>query len=299
MNSRAKELLARLSETYTIEITPRESAGLDALAEVLRPGTGIYITALPGAGDAELVRTAREVVDAGFVAIPHIAARAYRSIAEVNDVLVRLVERADVTEVLVIAGSMTKPAGTCQSALEIVRSGILEASGVRRVGFAGHPEGIPGVPRDALAAALKEKNDFAVDSGLDVYLVTQFCFHADPYLRWERAIRADGNRLPIMAGVPGVASVGSLLKFGVACGVGPSLEMLRRKGRSMSSGIGMRTFDPASLIEDIVRSVVGEPESLYTGIHVFPFGNVVKSVRSLERFGRVETGLAHGDDGRH
>ena len=71
--------------------------------------------------------------------------------------------------------------------------------------------------------ALKWKNDFSERSGAVLYVVTQFCFEARPIIAWDRTIRAEGNKLPIRLGLPGLASIKTLLNYAKACGVGRSL----------------------------------------------------------------------------
>ena len=61
---------------------------------------------------------------------------------------------------------------------------------------------------------------FAERSGAELYVVTQFCFEAEPVIAWDRRIQAEGNRLPIYIGVPGLATIKTLLAHAKACGIG-------------------------------------------------------------------------------
>src|SRR3546814_17874130 len=99
---------------------------------------------------------------------------------------------------------------------------------ISRIGFAGHPEGSPDIAPADLATALLWKNRFAAEHGIDMYIETQFCFDAAAIVAWDRNIRALGNRLPIHLGVPGLATLKTLLKFAQASGVGPSIREIGR-----------------------------------------------------------------------
>ena len=71
------------------------------------------------------------------------------------------------------------------------------------------------------AEALARKNELAGTLPFEFRIVTQFALAGDAYVEWERGIRAAGNRLPVIAGIPGVTSPPRLLKFALACGIGP------------------------------------------------------------------------------
>ena len=65
-----------------------------------------------------------------------------------------------------------------------------------------------------------------------------------PYLAYERRIRDAGNRLPVIAGLPGVTSPATLLKYGLACGIGPSLEVLRKQSGGLLKLATTRQWKP-------------------------------------------------------
>jgi methylenetetrahydrofolate reductase (NADPH) len=114
----------------------------------------------------------------------------------IDDVLARLVGDAGVTQVLVIAGDIARPAGELHSAMQILESGPLEKHGIHTVGVAGHPEGHPVVRDSILRDPLKRKRAYAERTGANVYVVTQFAFSADPIIAWERSIDATIGAFP-------------------------------------------------------------------------------------------------------
>src|SRR5947207_890592 len=110
--------------------------------------------------------------------------------------------------------------------MQVLATGLLDRYGIRKIGVAGHPEGSPDITDEAIAQALRWKNDFAERTDADIYLVTQFCFEADPIIRWDKRIRAEGNRLPIHVGIPGLATLKTLMAHAKACGIGPSMRFI-------------------------------------------------------------------------
>ena len=59
-------------------------------------------------------------------------------------------------------------------------------------------------------------------------MVTQFGFDAEPILRWVGALRARDIFCPVRIGVAGPATVATLAKYAVRCGIGSSLRALAR-----------------------------------------------------------------------
>ena len=85
--------------------------------------------------------------------------------------------------------------------------------------------------------------------------------------------------LPVIAGIPGVTSPPRLLKFALACGVGPSVEVLRKQTGGLLKLATTREWKPDEVVDTIAASVTADPDSLIRGIHIFPFGGLEPSAR--------------------
>ena len=287
--------LVQLSETFSIEVTPRELDRLPPLSTVLFPGTSVYITYLANAGFDDTVATARRVAGEGMRPVPHLAARALRDEAELDALLDRLVGEAGVSTVLVIAGSTSPPAGAFTSTIDVLRSGILLRHGIRSVGVAGHPEGSPDITADELAQAVADKNAFAAESGLQLEIVTQFCFAPEPLVAWEQAMREAGNQLPIRVGLPGAASAGTLVRFGLRCGVGPSLTIMRKRAGSVLKLASARPQYPEATAVGVARASVEDPGARFSAFHYFPFGAFATTAAWAESLRQDRFALAPKD----
>lgn len=264
--------VSSLLSEFTVEVTPKEvrkDPGL--LADVLPAGTRVYTTFLPATPFDDTVAAAATLADQGLRPVPHLAARSVASGAELDRMVGRLAA-AGADELLVIGGSVDTPAGAITESMQVLRSGVLERHGIRRVGVAGHPEGNPEVGDEALAAAIAGKNAFAADTGTQMYLLTQFCFAAGPVVAWERRIRAAGNRLPVYVGLAGLTSPARLLKFGIACGVGPSLKVLRKQAGGVLKLATSPAYHPDEVLAGVAEAAGADPGSLIRGVHFFPFG---------------------------
>jgi methylenetetrahydrofolate reductase (NADH) len=279
-----------LASSASVEVTPRDARRL-AEVEPLPSGSSVYITALPGHDTAELVQAAIAIRAAGHSPVPHIAARGIADAAALDRLLGNLVAEAGVDDVLVIAGSIKQQAGALATSLDVLRSGLLERHGLARVGVAGHPEGSPDFSDEAAVASLLQKNALARELPFQMRVVTQFALDAAPYLDWERRVREAGNTLPVVAGVPGVTNPATLLKYGLACGVGPSLDRLRKQSGGLLRLATTRLWTPDQLIAEIAAATLEDREGLFRGLHLFPFGGIDRTAGWLAAQRDTETAL--------
>ena len=281
MSDAVRERVAELAAGASLEVTPRQVSKLAELGRALPAGTTIYVTSLPGADLDDLVAASVEIRRRGHVPVPHLPARGIAGPGELDRLLGRLSSEAAVDDVLVIGGSLKEQAGEYGSSLDVLRSGLLERHGIVRAGVAGHPEGTPDIPSDAVVQALAEKNAFAQTSPIEFRIVTQFALAAAPYVTWEKQAREAGNRLPVHVGLPGVTSPATLIKYGLACGIGPSLEVLRKQTGGLLKLATTRVWKPDGIAEEIAAATLDDPASLIRAFHLFPFGGLDRTAEWL------------------
>ena len=257
-------------QNWSIEVSPSSNKKINDFREVLPVGTTVNVTEIPGSDPERILSTVHQLASQEMNAVPHIAARGIESLAALDGLITRYRE-AHVTEVLLIAGGYKQPIGDFASSIDVLETGLLENLGIKKVGVAGHPEGSPDISKAELAHALKRKNAIAQESGLDMYLETQFCFDAQAILDWEEQIREAGNRLPIRVGLAGPARLKTLIHFAVISGVGPSLQFLKKQARNVTKLLTVQ--DPYELIETLAPHIDSQSPSALQSIHLYPFGD--------------------------
>ncbi len=268
---RVRELLA----TASIEVSPRDELAGDGLRGLLPPGSTVFISHPPSADHSGIVAGCARLRRAGFIPVPHIAARRLASMEDAVDFVRRATGDAGVDDVLLIGGDPDWPAGPFRDSLTLLIGGILECHGVERVRFAGYPEGHPHISTKALDTALDTKLRLAKERGLAASIVTQFGFEPEPIERWIAELRLRGVECPVRVGVPGPARVVSLAKFAVRCGIGSSLGALAR-GHTAFARI-LTEAAPDALIDALAG---GETNAgRIDGLHVFTFGGVARTAR--------------------
>jgi len=276
----ADATLDALLRAASIEISPRDKTGLSALEKVFARGTQVFVNAIPGRPFREIAAMAALVKAHGFRPVPHLAARAIASRAALEENLRALAE-AEVEDVLLIGGDVPNTLGPFSSARDLLETGALKRTGIRRIGFGGYPEGHPEIPADVLAASLKGNLALAEAQGLETQIVTQFCFDAAPILDWVAGLRTAGISTPVRVGIAGPASLATLMRYAVKCGVGNSVRMLKRQGDRMIHLMG--EAGPDVVVRDFAYGL-GPEHGAVAGFHLFPFGGIVPSaywVRSL------------------
>ena len=269
------DAIAKAGANWSIEVTPPGAAKIDDFSAIIAEGTTVNVTFLPGTDPVDTIDVAKRLRDAGLVPVPHIAARSLTSKEQLADLVADMTSRANVDEVLVIGGGVTKPVGEFASTMEVLETGILQKAGIRKIGVSGHPEGSPDINDNQLAEALAWKNDYAKKEGLDLYIETQFCFDADAVVAWEKRIRAGGNMLPIRIGIPGPATIKTLFRFAQISGIGPSMRFIAKQARNVTKLLTVQS--PHLLIAGLAEAMANDPESKLNHFHYYPFGGVAKT----------------------
>ena len=271
--------LRDLVDGFSMEVTPGLSHDM-RVTECLLQGTRAFIPWLPGASSDEIVIVAAKLREQGMTPVPHVAARKMPNHAALDRLLRDLHAGAAVDQLLVIDGDAAEPEGEFDCAVEVLQFGALPDRGITRVGVGAYPEGHPHVSDSALLDALLQKQDYAVQSGLDMFVVTQFAFNAAPVAAWLERVRAAGLAVPVHVGVPGPARIGTLMRYARMCGVGSSMKMLLRHGRGLASTTRVAT--PSRMVQDLAAYQAAHPESGMGPLHIYPFGGLKRTAEWIE-----------------
>jgi methylenetetrahydrofolate reductase (NADPH) len=277
----AAERLAALVGGYSIEMTAKDGEALTAAREAIPQGTSVNITFLAGETASARVAAAKLARSHGFNPRPHISARRIASEHELESFLADLAAQARIDRCFVVAGDPGQPAGPYFDALAVIRSGLLGKHGVRHVGIAGYPEGHPDFPEEKLWQALRDKHRAVTDLGHTYDIITQFGFDAKPVLDWLAKLRDAGIVAPVRIGVPGPASVKTLLRFAARCGVGASASVMAKYGVSITQLVTQA--GPDALIAELAGGLdPGRHGEAF--LHFYPFGGLAKTAQWVRDF---------------
>jgi len=276
----------------SLEITANDRGLPASLVGRLPAGTTLYVAHTPNARLEDVAEAACVVQGAGFNACPHLVARRIASRAELESALARM-KMCGVTRALLVAGDLTPPAGEYASTLDILDSGALAVAGIDTIGVAGHPEGNPNIsPADAWEA-LRRKQDYATRTGARLHIVSQFGFDPAVLVEWDGTLAARGIEMPVHVGIAGPASLKSLAKYAMLCGIGASLgSLLTNPGALGTLRSLVKTVD--EIFPAVVRLREGALALRLVRPHFFAFGGVMKTVEWLEavRAGRFDLDAA-------
>jgi methylenetetrahydrofolate reductase (NADPH) len=226
-----------------------------------------------------MVRTAKRLRDEGFPVMPHIPARFIPDMAIFEHWLRRYSEEAGVSEALVIGGDAPRPAGSIDSAMQLLESGLFDKYGFTRLHVAGHPEGNGDISRGGasrLDDVLLWKQAFADHTDAKLAIVTQFFFDAEPVIAWVERLRDIGVTLPVHAGVTGPTGLQSLIRYALSCGIGPSIGVLRRRALDLSKLL--LPYEPDDVLSALADYAAGHPGAGIEQVHFFPLGGIKRTV---------------------
>ncbi len=267
--------LARLLRGYSIEVTTHNPSAVELCRTHVAPGTEVYIAFVPGETHHAVVATAAKLRAAKFVPVPHVTARSMASFTQLGDFLERLAGEGGVTRALVVGGDLEQPAGPYPSSLDLLRTGLFEQHGIRRIGLACYPEAHRRIDVEVLECALLAKLELLRGAGLEAWLVTQFCFEAAPILECVRRLRALGIAAPLRVGLAGPASRRTLWKYALHCGIGNSIRVLGTRVDAVANLLARRT--PELILRELAAAERRDPGLGIEGVHIFTFGGVASS----------------------
>ncbi|MDA5095880.1 methylenetetrahydrofolate reductase, partial [Aliiroseovarius sp. KMU-50] len=261
---------------YSIEVMPRTAAKVDDFRDLLPEGTRVYIAHIEGTPIEEMVETAKRINGEGFEVMPHFPARIIKDEATLADWINRYQGEADVKEALLLAGGVEKPHGDFHCSMQLLESGLFDKHGFTNLHVAGHPEGNKDIDPDGsrknVDDALSWKQEFSKRTDAKMALATQFAFEAGPIIEWANGLKASGIDIPVHIGIAGPAKLQTLIKFAIACGVGPSLKVLQKRAMDVSKLL--LPYEPTDVLNELAAHKAANPDFNIEKVHFFPLGGI-------------------------
>ena len=261
---------------YSIEVMPRTAAKVEDFRALLPKGTRVYIAHIEGTPIEDMVATAKRIAAEGYPVMPHFPARIIKDKATLADWIARYQGEADVKQALLLAGGVAKPHGDFDSSMQLLETGLFDEAGFTNLHVAGHPEGNKDIDPNGsttnVDAALQWKQDFSSRTDAQMAIATQFAFDAGPIIKWADSLRDAGVTLPIHIGIAGPAKLQTLIKFAIACGVGPSLKVLEKRALDISKLL--LPYEPTDVISELAAHKAANPDFNITKVHFFPLGGI-------------------------
>ena len=263
------------------DVLCRHPPRLGKAAPLIRPGTQVAVTFLPGEDLEQRVAAAVLVRELGFEPIVHLSARRIESEEQLDWYLGEITGKAQVKRVFIIAGDPPEPEGPYSTSLDIIETGLLQKHGIQIVGVGGHPEGHPNNTAAELWDWMERKIAAIRNGGMIPLVVTQFAFDDDAIVAWVKEMRARGIDVPVRLGVPGPAGIKRLLGFAKRCGVGASASVMKKYGVSITNLIG--SAGPDKLVNSLDKKL-SDAEHGRVRLHFYPFGALTASAEWINQY---------------
>lgn len=266
----AAEQLIRAAD---IEIIPLK--GADQKLAAVPAGSTVTVTCSPKFGLDRTLEHCVRAAAAGYRVVPHLAARQVRDEAELRAFLARL-DVAGITDLYVIGGDATEPAGPYRDAGDLVGALSAIEHGITSIGVACYPEGHPTISDSALAEALRRKQPHVH------YMVSQLCFDPDVLSKWLRAARAAGITLPLHVGLAAPLNTRRLLELSLKIGVGPSLRYLTKQHGMLGNLLLGTSYRPEKFLHGLGEDLLSD-ELAIDAVHLFSFNQLDATVEWQQR----------------
>lgn len=261
---------------YSIEVMPRTAEKVEDFRTLLAPGTRVYIAHIEGTPIEDMVATAKRLATEGYPVMPHFPARIIKDEATLADWIARYQGEAGVDQALLLAGGVAQPHGDFHCSMQLMETGLFDKAGFKRLHVAGHPEGNKDIDPNGgmknVEDALRWKQAFSERTDARMALATQFAFDADPIIKWVDHLSAEGITLPVHIGIAGPAKLQTLIKFAIACGVGPSLKVLQKRAMDVSKLL--LPYEPTEVLTKLAAHKAKNPEFNIEQVHFFPLGGI-------------------------
>ena len=275
-NKKASDQLKNFLADFSIEVMPRTASKIESFKEILPQNTRVYIAHIKGVPIEEMVETAKRISGEGFAVMPHFPARIIKDQNTLEDWINRYQNEAGIEQALLLAGGVTNPHGDYTSSMQLVETELFEKYNFKHLHFAGHPEGNKDIDPDSsnknIDQALSWKQKFQERTDINLALTTQFCFEASPVIEWADSLIKNGIDIPVHIGVAGPAKLQTLIKFSIACGVGPSLRVLQKRAKDVKKLL--LPFEPNDFLETLAEHKKANPSFNITNVHFFPLGGI-------------------------
>ena len=266
--------IKNLLNNFSIETTPNVYDKYGNFSEFVPLKNSIYVTFLPDEESQRVIETSKKLKNEGYDVIPHLPARTIKNTTDLEKYIGDLSEKAGCNKILVIGGGGNQK-GNISSSMDVLKTELLSKYNFTEVGLAGHPEGNPDISEKDIENAIIEKNNFSRNSDLKLYLATQFFFEAQSLIKWEKKLDLLNNSLEIHAGIPGPATLKTLVGYARSCGITNSIRFLSKQAMNITKLATTRT--PDKLISDLADYKALNSSTKLTKLHFYAFGGIKKT----------------------
>jgi methylenetetrahydrofolate reductase (NADPH) len=261
---------------FSIEVMPRTAEKVEDFTALLPKGTRVYVAHIEGTPIEDMVATAKRLASDGYPVMPHFPARIIKDAAMLENWIAMYQGEAGVDQALLLAGGVTKPHGDFESSMQLLENGAFDRAGFKVLHVAGHPEGNKDIdPKGGMTNvndALRWKQKFSDTTDAKMALATQFAFEAKPIIAWVDSLKEAGIDIPVHIGIAGPAKLQTMIKFAIACGVGPSLKVLQKRAKDVTKLL--LPFEPTTVLSELAAHKAANPDFNIEKVHFFPLGGI-------------------------
>lgn len=268
----AREALRALVRGARYELIPLKSVRDKAGA--LPPASTVTVTASPTHGIEATLALAEWLASCGHAVVPHLSAHMIRDRAHLADLLARA-RAAGLREAFVVGGDARQPT-EFRDGLALLHAMQDMGHPFDRIGVPAYPEGHADIPNDMLLRDLKAKQPYAHS------MTTQMSFNPEAVSVWIGRMRAEGVRLAVHLGVPGVTELSKLMTIAARIGVADSARYLKKNRQMMGHLMRPGSYGPDAFLLSLAGTIA-DPAAHVAGMHLFTFNQIEETAAWQQR----------------
>lgn len=273
LSSDHKSLISHWMETARLEILPTE--GIVKKLVGIPTSRTLTITSPPQKPAKHTLNFADSL---NRNCIGHIGIGKFKNAMELN----RLLNEHPNDTFFMVAGDDPPKNPNFRDTMQGLNAIEIRKHGITRVDVAGYPQGHKDISQAALDQALREKQQFAQATGIQMDIVTQVCTDHQDFLHWLEDIRQKGITLPVRIGIPGAVNPETLVRFGLQFGF-KNIQRMVARHPGLSAELTQQAifgYNRDDLVANLALHI--KPEHNISGLHIFTFNSVTNTQRWLE-----------------
>lgn len=173
-----------MDSKISFEIGSICDAGKVAQVYVALNAAQVFVTWRPNETVDQLLETCRNLASMGLKVVPHVVARNLASAAELRQLLHDFSGLPNINAVLILGGDAADAAGPYTSAADVIAAELLSTFEIKKVYFAGYPQGHSLIANIELDVSINNKIKLARQQNLQPGMITQLCSSAPTAINW-------------------------------------------------------------------------------------------------------------------
>ena len=173
-----------MSCRVSIEVSPR--CNVEKVIRVYESLNAfeVFVNWRPDESISQFTDSCCTLSQAGLKVVPHMVARNLRKTDEYQELIYRFNREGQIDTLMLLGGDADRVSGPYRCASDLLVDDYLCDSNIKKIYFAGYPQGHACIPQAELDSCLGEKIQYTNRLGINAEVVTQLCPSIEEMIKW-------------------------------------------------------------------------------------------------------------------